>query len=104
MKYLFSIVFLGTFISGSVLGMPWNKLPGSEGKESVDFKDRKDVFMFVIISVAFQPNPDEYGGFLEGDLVLTPDQMINPQNGILSSFYRWENNIVYYSIGSAFSK
>lgn len=50
------------------------------------------------------PNPDETGEYLEGDLILTPDQLWNPQNGILNSFYRWPNNIVYYSIRSTFGE
>lgn len=43
-------------------------------------------------------NPEEIGGFFEGDMILTEQQIENlrTRNGLLSTNYRWPNRIVPY--------
>lgn len=56
------------------------------------------------------PNPEETGGFFEGDLELTEDQqreLFQPaqsRNGIRSEKYRWPEKTVLYKISREFGE
>lgn len=41
-------------------------------------------------------NPDERGNNFEADIKLHPDQLINPFNGILNTYWRWDNGVIPY--------
>lgn len=60
------------------------------------------IFLLGFVSSYPRPNeevnPEEIGGFFEGDMILTEEQMANlrARNGLLSTNYRWPNKIVPY--------
>lgn len=55
-------------------------------------------------------NPEEIGGFTEGDLVLTEEQReelfhpVDSRNGIRSEKYRWPKKTVLYKISHEFGE
>lgn len=54
--------------------------------------------MLNIFVAEFSTNADEIGNNFEADIVLHPDQLINPYNGILNSYWRWENGVIPYEM------
>lgn len=54
-----------------------------------------------------EENPEEMGGYFEGDIILTEQQIakLNSRNGLLNVNNRWPNRLVPYEIFSGhFSK
>lgn len=54
------------------------------------------------------PNPEEAGGYFEGDLELTREQqkelLFQSRNGIKSEKYRWPGKTILYKISKDFGK
>lgn len=55
-------------------------------------------------SIQFEQNPEEIGGFFEGDLDLSEEQFLalRARNGLISKSRRWPNKTVLYKIGPEF--
>lgn len=53
---------------------------------------------FVALLLEFPINADERGNNFEADIVLHETQLINPYNGILNTYWRWENGIIPYEM------
>jgi len=47
-------------------------------------------------------NPEEMGGFFEGDIILSPGQL--RKSGVYGDRYRWPNRIVYYTFGGIYGE
>lgn len=68
------------------------------------------ILLFLVASALAEPNPEETGGFFEGDLELTEDQqreLFQPtqsRNGIRSEKYRWPGKTVLYKISREFGE
>ena len=54
----------------------------------------------------FERNPEELGGFFEGDMDLSDEQFLElrSRNGYISKTRRWPNKLVYYKISPDFGK
>lgn len=68
------------------------------------------ILLFPLILAAQLEDPEETGGFFEGDIELTEDQqqeLFQPtqsRNGIRSEKYRWPKKTVLYKISSEFGE
>ena len=49
-------------------------------------------------------NIDEQGHYLEGDMLLSEEQLMQAKSGLINENYRWQNKLVPYIMDSNFSK